>query len=83
VCGGILWSRSGSSLPRSRGLRRSSLRSGRCCVAVPEPSHARCVPQEDYSRLMQMMNLARQANADLAKELSALQREKGASEETP
>jgi hypothetical protein len=30
---------------------------------MPEPSHARCVPQEDYARLMQM------------KEVQALQRE--------
>jgi hypothetical protein len=52
-------------------------------ASVPEPSHARCVPQEDYSRLMAMMNQLRRANADLAGELLALQREKGASEETP
>jgi hypothetical protein len=50
---------------------------------LPEPSHARCVPHEDYARLMQMLSMAHRANADLAKEVQALQREKGASEETP
>jgi hypothetical protein len=42
---------------------------------MPEPSHARCVPQEDYAHLMAMMNQLRRANADLAGELQATQRE--------
>jgi hypothetical protein len=42
------------------------------------------VPHEDYARLMQMLDYAHRANADLAKELRRLQgKEKGASEETP
>jgi hypothetical protein len=41
------------------------------------------VPQEDYSRLMQMMNQLRRANADLAGELMKLQREKGRPEGRP
>lgn len=42
----------------------------------PEPiSHARCVPHEDYARLMGMLDMARKANFDLAKELQALQRQ--------
>jgi hypothetical protein len=40
---------------------------------VPEPSHARCVPQEDYSLLMRTMDMARQGNADLARELRSHQ----------
>jgi hypothetical protein len=43
---------------------------------TPEPSHARCVPQEDYARLMDMMNQLRRANADLASEIVRLQRDK-------
>jgi hypothetical protein len=36
-------------------------------------SHARCVPREDYARLMQMLSYAHKANADLAKEVRRLQ----------
>ena len=50
---------------------------------VDRVSHARCVPHEDYARLMQMLDHTRRANFDLAREVQRLQREKGASEETP
>jgi hypothetical protein len=50
---------------------------------MPEPSHARCVPQEDYSRLMGMMNQLRRANADLAGELMKLQKEQDARSSGP
>jgi hypothetical protein len=52
-------------------------------ACVPEPSHARCVPQEDYSRLMAMMNQLRRANADLAGELLKLQRDSDAERPGP
>jgi hypothetical protein len=40
-----------------------------------EPSHARCIPQEDYSRLMEMMNRLRASNYALARDLQLVKAE--------